>query len=82
MEGTIGIFDVEVAGVDTRVVGWRVALSGIGSTGGMPILSPEGAAATEESSNTDNSNRFMMMIIYLLSFWNKLKNIKKEVINY
>lgn len=64
MEGTIGIFDVQISRVYAGVVGRRVSLNRVGYTGGMPILSPDGAAAAKERAS--NTKITFIKIIYLL----------------
>jgi len=56
VDGPIGIFDIEIAGIDAGVVGGGVALYERWSTGILSILSAAGADRAEAKINAISIN--------------------------
>jgi hypothetical protein len=63
---TIGVLDVKIAGVDTGVIGGRIALDSLKPTGTLSILSAAGAVSATVRSRARKISLFM--IIYLSIF--------------
>lgn len=63
---TIGVLDVKIAGVDTGVIGGRIALNSLKPTGTLSILSAAGAVSATVRSTARKISLFM--IIYLSIF--------------